>query len=96
MIDFGVAFDKLASMETADDIANYFRAEGIQGIRVRHDACPIANWMSMQTGRRISAADVIVDLHDCQLRESATPAMREFMEKFDTDQYPDLVRRNYD
>lgn len=96
MIDFGVAFDKLASMNTADEIADYFRYEGITGYPTSHVSCPIANWMSQQTGGKVSVADVVVDLlaspENLKVLET-TGAMLAFIRKFDSLDYPDLLSK---
>ena len=103
MVDFYVAYDKLAQFKTADELADFFRHEGVKGFMHERRTCPIANWMKMQTGLEISAASDIVDLTpivngDGTLNEAATSsramatyAMVGFMQNFDNCHYPSLV-----
>lgn len=44
MIDFQVAYDKLAQFETAEELADFFKYEGITGYKKQAKHCPIANW----------------------------------------------------
>lgn len=92
MIDFHVAFDKLASMESADEIAGYFRYEGIKGIPKQHDSCAIAVWMSQQTGGKISVSDIVRELKVPSNQAITTKPMLAFIRKFDSLDYPELIK----
>lgn len=50
MIDFDVAFDKLASFESAQEIADFLKGYQVKGYRFQAGRCPISRWMSHQTG----------------------------------------------
>lgn len=45
MIDVQVAYDKLASFESADDIACFFKGYGVTGIPNKADTCAISKWL---------------------------------------------------
>lgn len=89
-----VAFDKIACFETANELAEYFKAEGIKGYRSQHDACPIARWLSCTTGREASVATfIIIDSYDDSLvfTTTATDSMVAFMDTFDHGGFPELI-----
>ena len=60
MIDFNVAYDKLASLESADDIANLMRGYNIKAIPMDSMACAITEWMHGQTGLDIMTGAYVV------------------------------------
>lgn len=106
MIDFQVAFDKLASLESADEIADFFRYEGIKAVPANSRACAITVWMEKQTGLNIATNSVVTRPVDVVLGNDGcpdykeilgapyqhlTPTMAEFVFRFDCDHYPDLV-----
>lgn len=104
MIDFDVAFDKLAGLETADEIADLFRQYGIKARRHKSRACAITRWMEDITGLDIATTEAsvaIVRVPIGSTKESldyspvesrpTTDAMAMFIENFDMGDYPDLV-----
>lgn len=108
MIDFGVAFDKLAQFETANDLADYLKSENVKGYKGDEDRCAIAVWLTDQTGDAVSVSGDYVsryfDFEDdveenMQLWEllmedntrTPTPAMMEFISRFDDGDFPELV-----
>ena len=60
MIDFNVAYDKLASLESADDIANLMRDYNIKATPGDSMACAITEWMHGQTGLDIMTGAYVV------------------------------------
>lgn len=92
-IDPEVVFDKLAQFQTADEIANYLRNEGIQGGRNLAFRCPIANYMRTHTGRKhgVTQDDVDMDTGDLYYKRENTPAIKEFIVRFDQGLYEDLI-----
>lgn len=100
MIDFQVAFDKLAQFETPGEIAKYLESCGIRACRRDASACAISQWMRNQTGLRIRTnyAEVGVlkpfSSFDTTESESHTPAMSQFARNFDSGDYPDLEMDN--
>jgi hypothetical protein len=81
-----------------EQVAETLRAKGIKGQPMQAHSCPIAKWLSAETG----AAVVTVDTGSCGVylgfgpgRESvqATPpgAVDQFIVQFDDREYPDLV-----
>ena len=79
---------------TADAIAAYFRQEGIKGDRSVLQSCPIANLATQIINLPVEIDDDGINFnYDHQsFRVHATPAMKEFIRKFDEGYYPDLVR----
>lgn len=90
MIDPIVAFDKLAGFQSAREIADYFRSEGIRGFRMDAFSCPIAAFMQDQTGRRFSVCRDDVSTNDDQFAFETTTPMADFIVNFDYGLYEDL------
>lgn len=96
MIDFTVAYDKLAQFNKANDIAKFLKDEGVKAIACEPDACAITVWMRDQTGLNIRTNYAVVravqdDNVTVIVRGSNTGAMFDFIKKFDFGLYPDLV-----
>jgi hypothetical protein len=107
MLDYHVAYKTLAQFDTADEIADFFRSEGIQAARAMADSCAISKWMTDTTGMEIStnltsvrAVRLNQEMADFITIEGTyqchTEAMRVFVEKFDGGQYPDLIADRHD
>ena len=104
MIDFDVAYDKLASLETADEIADLFRDYGIKAVPQEARACAITVWMEGMTGLHIStgvksmkivipeAGDPLDYKSIASTLRQHSPAMEHFVAKFDSREYPDLIK----
>lgn len=99
MIDFDVAYDKLSSLETADEIANLFRSYGIKAQPKSSTNCAISQWMYQQTGIPVATnQDNITGFSNgflyrmAELERISTPAMKSFITRFDMRVYPDLVK----
>lgn len=94
MIDLQVAYDKLAGFKTAEEIADFFRSEGVVGYRGDAMACPIANWTNGLTGLPVQAGLKFIYENDGDCHWHGFPttlAMREFIIRFDMGAYLDLV-----
>lgn len=100
MIDFVVARDKIAQFQCADDIADFLRYEGVNGVIGQADICPIASWMRITTGAPVcvsvrtmwideSTSDTVS--FDPSVEEKNTQAMTDFVREFDAGIYPDLI-----
>ncbi len=98
MYDPTVLFDKLAGFDTADGIASFFKEQGIKGYEQDEGSCAIAMYfrMNVQDMYDVSVSDVI----QCQMQWGSsddpvlflsTPAMLDFIGKFDQGMYPELI-----
>lgn len=96
MIDFNVAYDKIAQFKSADEIANYLNSCGIKAEKGVPDACAISVWMRDQTGLRIltnsgecwsAGPDNMFDALESRRN---TLAVHTFVESFDSGLYPEL------
>lgn len=83
---------------TSNMIADAMRADHILGHRSSLGECPLANWASAKLGMpcEVNEDGIMFTFEDTGGRTRtvhvvATPAMREFVQRFDADQYPDLV-----
>ena len=113
MIDFLVAYDKLASLESADEIANLMLDYGVKAVPSDSQSCAVSVWMTEQTGLAVATNCSVVrevamltaeevewdytglgykDIPDTPNFKAHTPAMREFIDKFDTRKYPNLIK----
>ena len=102
MIDFVVAYDKLANLQEAEEIANLFRGYNVKAIPGESHACAISVWMKDQTNldivtnREIVRAVTFEDDYICYktvsgMSRALTYAMRQFIWKFDQGLYPELI-----
>lgn len=97
MIDFTVAYDKLAQFETANEIAEYLKDCGIKANKREPNSCAISMWMNQQTGLLIRTGTfwtrVTADERGnvTLAKEYLTDAMTDFVIKFDKGKYPELV-----
>ena len=103
MLDITVAWDKLSNFETADEIAQFLMDQGIKANKRQIRSCAISKWMREITGdfslvtnqfgigksqRTRDGGETISKIFD------HTVATEEFMNKFDTECYPELVYWN--
>lgn len=103
MIDFHVAYEKLASLQSCEDLADFFRHQGIKGTRQHAELCPITEWMTQQTGLNIRTNTMTVRaVRDVErgvalartiegTDREHTPAMASFVINFDLGLYSDLI-----
>lgn len=100
-IDFDVAYDKLAGLETADEIADLFRGYGIKARPRNSSQCAISKWMAAQTGMKIVTNNHCTRAVDSKyavingLQRNNSDPMRNFIRHFDSNGYPDLVGERY-
>lgn len=104
MVDIGVVVDKLHGFETADEIADFFRYRGIKAYPQEARSCAISQFVAEETGL---AGHIVTTTRDLSVQEVVkgsqyeyyeelycmehSAAMVEFIRKFDTGAYPDLV-----
>lgn len=101
MVDFDVAYDKLASLKTADEIANLLSGYGVKGFRADAQNCPISKWMASQTGEEVITSPYYMRILD-KISEGTvkgserplTSAMQHFVMRFDGQEYPELEYYN--
>lgn len=94
-IDPQVAFDKLTQFQTADELANYFRQEGITGNKSGALSCPIAQYMQRHTQNSVYVSlGYIGTTNDTWLVKNSEPLV-DFIRRFDSGLYPDLEDRNW-
>ena len=107
MIDFGVAYDKLAQFECADDLADFLKGEGVKGWAGVADTCAIAKWMSDTTGQHVYVTGDFISCHvpyspynELSYTEIEkfphTGATFEFIERFDDEEWPELMEEPED
>lgn len=88
MIDPQVALDKLASFETADDLADFLIDQDVHGEVNAATRCPIAQWFRTAAGQAlwVSRVRLMADV----LERQATAAEALFIANFDKGHYPIL------
>lgn len=94
MIDFQVAYDKLAQFESADDIAEYMESCGIKAKTRSPKFCAISLWMTQQTELPVITADKWIRArvdNQTVITEELTNAMKRFVFLFDSYLYPELM-----
>lgn len=95
MIDFTVAYDKLAQFETADDIAEYMESCGIKATRGQMRSCAVSQWMKEQTGTIIRtgvSSITTYDVNDSYVDSfMVNSVVADFIRNFDYGDYPQLV-----
>lgn len=106
MIDPGVAYDKLASMESADEIAEFFHDQGVQGTPCSASRCAISEWVRQSTTHDVStgtAGIIVLRSNTAENTGTAvwyntaenwplTEPMKDFIHKFDRGEYPAISR----
>lgn len=100
MADISVVADKLQGFETADDLAEFFRGYGIIAQPMNSRACAITQFVVEETGETNVCTTTTTCFIEDEYGEQTfaflhTPAMSDFVKKFDTGVYPDLVEEGY-
>lgn len=94
MIDPDVAYDKLATFDTAPALADFLLDQDVTGIRGDTEECAIGRWMFRECHQvfSVDAERIYTRLDDpARFREWATTtAMAEFIRDFDSGEYPEL------
>lgn len=98
MIDPQVAFDKIASFETVQEVRKFLQYEGITGLPAMAAQCPISNYMTGLTGRPFvtyrtihTSAETPGWTRDTHWVVQTPPVLFEFIESFDAGLFPELV-----
>lgn len=77
--------------KSAEGVAKFLRNRGIKGARDEPDSCPIANYLSDGFYANVSGeVELVMDTHPLfavTVEENLTPAMDEFINKFDSGNY---------
>jgi hypothetical protein len=97
MIEIGVLVDKLNSMETPKEIAEFLMSQGIKGQKSSARQCPISTWISRESGR--VASTVLGAVFELEIgnpshmkdRFDLSETVDEFIMAFDKRQYPSLI-----
>ena len=91
------AFSKLDGLE-ADDIARFLKDQGIVGVKGDPAACVISRYMVTMTGAQACVASPLTitvwegpEYFDVVFASPASPAVAEFIRRFDDGAYPELV-----
>jgi hypothetical protein len=87
---------ELVSCSSAEEIATYLHSQGVKGDRSVLNSCPISNWGIMTFGYECEMDEENLNIRVDSTNGSwfylkATPAMKEFIKKFDDGCYPELV-----
>lgn len=103
MIDFIVATDKLRSLETSNDVAEFLFHQGVKAVPEKGAKCAVSQWLSDATGRSVFTTYdeiVVVEVEEDQdsfRRDGVeevvvmTPAMTKFVRDFDNLRHPKLI-----
>ena len=87
---------RFRNVSTSDEVAEILRTAGIKGKRYELNACPLAN-LALHD---IPGVDVEVDDEGLAIevratgmafRHNTTPAMKDFIRRFDLGEFPDLI-----
>lgn len=91
MLDFDVAYDKLASLSEAQDIADFLINQGVKGWAESVEECPISNWMKEQTGLAIRTNHWGVCAPKVGKFRKMEGAIGNFIGMFDCLEFPELL-----
>lgn len=90
MVDPQVAYDKLASLESPEEIASFFAELNIKGHPSQAQSCAISNYMREMTGHSFMTAFSVEDITGYK-EWDLTAAMDAFMTEFDAGEFPELI-----
>lgn len=101
MVELSVVMEKLCNFETADSLAEYFHGCGILAQPRNARFCPIAQFVTMETGLSgvvVNANTVRVENEDGEqlVVHPNSDAMTDFVERYDRGHYPDLIEAGYE
>lgn len=93
--EFRARYNTLKDISTSSEIAEFLKGEGIRGEKSSAYTCPISNYINAgisSDSSRVITGFMNVHLQDVILsaNEEITDAMSEFVDSFDSGQYPDL------
>jgi hypothetical protein len=101
MMDLSVVIQKLQGFETADTLADHFRGYGIKAQPRSARSCPIAQYVSMETG----LSGIVVNTCSVRLENDEgdqlnvfpnSGPMCDFVEMYDKGYYPDLIAEGFE
>lgn len=100
MIDFQVAFDKLAQFETADELAEFFQYEGIKAVQGDSNNCAISVWMKRTIENdhvftnKFAITEYPENINDgASNKARTTQPMFDFIMYFDHGLYQELIQK---
>lgn len=101
VLDPNVAFDKIAGFQSANELAEYLRAENCQGHMQIETSCPIAIYFYRHVQQMTVVNEFVTignnysmiddSIVDGWMKE-CSEVMKEFISGFDTGNYPDLIQ----
>lgn len=99
-VDIDVVMNKLQSLETADELADLFSGYGIKAFPRQPNACAIAQFVKNETGLKIRTNTICTNYENEEGELIGeyyyhTDAMKDFIRKYDTGLYPDLIDIGY-
>lgn len=106
MIDVQVLVDKLNGLESADEVAAFLQEQGVIGVPMAAEFCPVSNWIRRESGEKhVSTANSVriwetentafwnsYGPGDIKAQYILSPFVQKFIVKFDSLNYPNLVR----
>jgi hypothetical protein len=108
MTDFDIVVKQLHGFETADEIAEYLQNYGITAEPMNAKTCALTKFVEAETGAtgRIITTVYSISLNDPLSEEwmadvpicveNHTEALKDFVNKFDSNFYPSLVEDGYE
>lgn len=86
--------DRLALLptESADAVAAFLQEHGVKGKRVESNSCPIANWVGDPSKKiGVCASGIGPNVADAPWDITPGKAVRDFVLRFDGENYPELI-----
>lgn len=103
MADIGVVIDKLHGFETANEIAEFLRGYGIKALPRKASLCAISEFVRVETDHpNVSTTSDSLHVYEDDSKHCVTyksfntDAMRDFVRRYDLEEYPDLIVDGYD
>lgn len=95
-------FSELRSLSTAGAVADWMRSKGITGKTTDKERCPVANATRGLPGfidaeindDHLYARVQLANGNQMTFHEALSPALRTFVERFDSGHFPDLVSKD--
>lgn len=102
MIDPTVIYDKISGFETADEIAAFLTEQGVRANPGQASGCALSVYFEKETGQWTSFGTERgfswppprwppIGPRPPEIKYECTPAMQEFIKKFDHKEYADLL-----
>jgi hypothetical protein len=84
-------FDKIADMNTADEIAEFFEREEVKAVKGKSRTCAIAQYLHDRSGQDVRAYHIHTFVAGEAVVFRNTRTMSDFITLFDRGAYPNLV-----